>query len=359
VKALFAGGGTGGHLYPALAVAEYLRRSRPGFEAVFLGSAQGIEARLVPQHGFVLHAIPGSGFRRMGLAGRLRFVWSFARGLVAALSLVRRLRPDVVLATGGYASLAAGLAAAALRRPLVVQEQNSIPGLTNRLLGRLAREVHVAFPGCERYFGRPVQLTGNPLRAAVLAPPARFAGLPAGVPVILVVGGSRGARSINTAVSAAIPLVAAQREVVWLWQTGELDFERLAPQWGNTPHVILRAYLDDMPAALTAAAMLVCRAGAMTLAEITAMGKPAILVPFPGAVDDHQTANARSLVDAGAAELVPDAALDGPRLAQLVVELLADPARLQRMGKASAALARPQATAELAAALERQAGTTR
>lgn len=135
MKALFAGGGTGGHLYPALAVAEHLRRSRAGFEAVFLGSAQGLEARLVPQHGFVLHLIPGSGFRRLGLGGRVRFVWSFARGLVAALALMRRLRPDVVLATGGYASLAAGLAAAVLRRPLVVQEQNSIPGFTNRLLG--------------------------------------------------------------------------------------------------------------------------------------------------------------------------------------------------------------------------------
>jgi UDP-N-acetylglucosamine--N-acetylmuramyl-(pentapeptide) pyrophosphoryl-undecaprenol N-acetylglucosamine transferase len=359
VRALFAGGGTGGHLYPALAVADHLRRSHPGFEAVFLGSAQGLEARLVPQHGFVLHTIPGSGFRRMGLGGRLRFVWSFARGLVAALSLVRRLRPDVVLATGGYASLAAGLAAAALRRPLVVQEQNSIPGLTNRLLGRLAREVHVAFPGCERYFGRPVHLTGNPLRADILAPPVPITGLPAAVPVILVVGGSRGARSINSAVGAAIPIVAATRRVVWLWQTGDLDHPRLAPEWGNVPDVMLRAYLDDMPAALAAAQLLVCRAGAMTLAEITAMGRPAILVPFPGAVDDHQTANARSLVDAGAAVLVPDAELDGPRLARAVLELVADPARLARMGAASAGLARPRATEELAAALERQAGAAR
>ncbi len=359
MRALFAGGGTGGHLYPALAVAELLRRSQPGFEAVFLGSAQGLEAKLVPQHGFVLHTIPGSGFRRMGLAGRARFVWSFARGLAAALGLMRRLRPDVVLATGGYASLAAGLSAALLRRPLVVQEQNSIPGLTNRLLGRWAREIHVAFPGCERYFGRAVRLSGNPVREAVLSPSGRFPGLPEGVPVVLVVGGSRGARSINAAVAEAITPLARRLRVAWLWQTGELDYARLAPTWEHAPDVTLRPYIDDMPAALAGATLLVCRAGAMTLAELTIQGKPAILVPFPGAVDDHQTANARSLVDAGAAVLIPDAELDGPGLARTVAELLEDPSRLSTMAAASKAFARPRATEELAAALLRQAAPSR
>lgn len=354
MRVLFAGGGTGGHLYPALAVAQHLRRTQPDFQAVFMGSAHGLESRLVPQHGFTLQVIPGSGFRRMGLVGRLRFVWSFFGGLFAALRFVRRWRPDVVLATGGYASLAAGLAAALLRRPLVVQEQNSIPGLTNRLLGRLAREVHVAFPGCERWFGRSVQLTGNPLRDTILEPQTPLAEVPAGLPLVLVVGGSRGARSINSAVGDAIPLVAAERRVVWLWQTGELDHPRLAPRWGAAPDVLLRAYVDDMPAALAAATLLVCRAGAMTLAEITALGKAAILIPFPGAVDDHQSSNARALVEAGAAVLLRDAALSGERLAREVLALLADPARLESMRAASARFARPRATEELAAALGRQ-----
>jgi UDP-N-acetylglucosamine--N-acetylmuramyl-(pentapeptide) pyrophosphoryl-undecaprenol N-acetylglucosamine transferase len=355
VKVLFAGGGTGGHLYPALAVAEELRRTRPGTEIVFVGSAHGLEAKLVPQHGFRLHTIPGTGFRRMGALGRARFFASFARGSIAALRLVGSWRPDVVVATGGYASLTAGLAAALLRRRLLVQEQNSIPGHTNRLLGRMAREVHVAFPGTEKWFKRNVQLTGNPLREAILHPPAKLTDLPQGVPVVLVVGGSRGARSINNAVADAIPRVAAARRVFWLWQTGELDHARLAPVWEGKPDVRVSAYVNDMAAALVSASLLVCRAGAMTLAEITALGKAAILVPFPGAVDDHQTANARALVDAGAAVLVPDAELTGERLARLVQELLDDPARLARMGEASARFARPDATKELAAAVERQA----
>lgn len=354
MKVLFAGGGTGGHLYPALAVAEHLRRIHPGTECAFMGSAHGLEARLVPQHGFPLHTIPGSGFRRMGLLGRVRAFADLARGIVAAVGFIRSWRPDVVVATGGYASLAAGIGAALLRRPLVVQEQNSIPGFTNRLLGRLAREVHVAFPGCERYFAKPVKLTGNPLRDEILRPQAPFADLPPDVPLILVVGGSRGARSINNAVAAAIPLVAQKRRVVWLWQTGDLDHARLAPQWNGAPDVWLRAYIDSMPQALAAASLLVCRAGAMTLAEITALGKAAILVPFPGAVDDHQTANARSLVDAGAAVLVADRDLDGPRLAAEIETLLADPSRLAAMRQASRGLARPRATADLAAAVTLQ-----
>ena len=354
MRVLFAGGGTGGHLYPALAVAEHLRRTRPDCESAFMGSAQGLEARLVPQHGFALHLISGSGFRRKGLVGRVRAALDLGRGVAQALAFVRSWKPDVVVATGGYASLSAGLAAALLRRPLVVQEQNSIPGVTNRILGRLAREVHVAFPGCERYFGRHVKLTGNPLRDEILAAQPPLAGVPSGVPIVLVVGGSRGARSINTAVAAAIPLVARQARVVWLWQTGELDYGRLAPQWDGAPDVLLRAYIDHMPVALAAATLLVCRAGAMTLAEITARGKPAILVPFPGAVDDHQTANARSLVDAGAAVLMADHDLDGARLATEVIGLVGAPERLQRMGQASAGLARPRATQELAAAVTAQ-----
>jgi UDP-N-acetylglucosamine--N-acetylmuramyl-(pentapeptide) pyrophosphoryl-undecaprenol N-acetylglucosamine transferase len=356
---LFAGGGTGGHLYPALAVAQHLRATDPDFECVFMGSAQGLEARLVPQNGFTLHTIPGSGFRRMGLAGRLRSLWSFVRGVSAALVFERRFRPDVVLATGGYASLAAGIAAAVLRVPLIVQEQNSIPGHTNRLLGRLACEVHVAFPGSERFFkGRAtVHLTGNPVRPDLLRPTAPLTGVPAGLPCVLVVGGSRGARSINTAVSDAIPLVAERMRVVWLWQTGELDHERLAPRWGGAPDVILRAYLDDMAAAYATAAILVCRSGAMTLAEITSLGKAAILVPFPGAVDDHQTANARTLVDTGAAVLLPDHELSGPRLADEVCALLGRP--LDSMRENSLAQARPRATQQLAAALRRQAAASR
>jgi len=349
VKVLFAGGGTGGHLYPAIAVARHLRRAVPEAECLFLGSRGGLESRIVPQEGFALQTIPSSGFRRLGWGGRLRFFWSLGRGLVAALGLVRRFRPDLVVATGGHASLAGGLAAVAWRRPLVVQEQNRIPGFATRLLARFARRIYVGFPGTERAFRHPerVRCLGNPVRDELLQPQQPLAGLPAGVPVILVLGGSRGARSINRAVAEAIPLLASDRRLVWIWQTGALDHAAMAPRWQDTPDVWLRDYVADVGAAYAASTLLVCRAGAMTLAEITALGKPAILVPFPGAVDDHQTANARTLADAGAAVLVPDAELSGARLHAEITALLNQADRLPAMARLSRSLGRPEATRAL------------
>jgi UDP-N-acetylglucosamine--N-acetylmuramyl-(pentapeptide) pyrophosphoryl-undecaprenol N-acetylglucosamine transferase len=358
VRVLFAGGGTGGHLYPALAVAQHLRRTRRDFECIFLGAENGLEREIVPREGFTLHAIPGSGFRRLGLGGRLRFFWSLARGLLQAVRLVWRWRPDVVLATGGYASLAGGLAALFWRKPLAVQEQNRIPGMATRLLGRMARRIYVGFPGTESAFRRRdrVVCVGNPVREQLQQPSAPPPGLPAGAPVILIVGGSRGARSINGAVDAAIPLVAAHVRVTWLWQTGRLDHEELAARWRDEESVSVREFLPDMAAAYAAATLVVCRSGAMTLAEITLLGKPAILVPFPGAVDDHQTANARVLTAAGAAILLPDADLSGEKLAREVSELLRSGERLAQMATRSRQLGRPDATRELAADLLRLSG---
>ena len=349
MKVLFAGGGTGGHLYPAIAMAHELRRAVPGARCLFLGSRGGMESRIVPHEGFELVTIASSGFRRLGLGGRLLFLWSFARGFAAALALVRRFRPDLVVATGGHASLAGGLAAAFWRRPLVVQEQNSIPGLATRLLARVARRVYVGFPGTESRFPDParVRYLGNPIRDDLLQPrAARAAGE---TPVILVLGGSRGARSINRAVASAIPLVRARATVRWIWQTGSTDFAALAPAWADVPDVELREYVPDVGAAYAAATLLVCRSGAMTLAELSALAKPAILVPFPGAVDDHQTANARTLTDAGAAVLVPDAELSGQRLCDEIGAILLTPGRLESMAAESRKRSRPDATRHLVA----------
>ena len=349
MKVLFAGGGTGGHLYPAIAVARQLQRARPATECLFLGSRGGLEARIVPQEGFALRTIPSTGFRRLGPLGKLRFFWSLLRGLAAALVLVRRFRPDLVVATGGHASLAGGLAAALLRRPLVVQEQNRIPGHAARLLARAARRVYVGFPGTERAFAHPerVRCLGNPVREDLLHPSAAPADLPAGIPVVLVLGGSRGARSLNRAVGEAIPLLAAERRLLWIWQTGTLEHESIAPAWAGHADVRVQAYLANVGAAYAAATLVLCRAGAMTLAELTALGKAAILVPFPGAVDDHQTANARTLVEVGAAVLLPDAELSGARLRQEISALLAAPARLEAMAAASRKLGKPEATRTL------------
>ena len=255
--------------------------------------------------------IPAHGTRWAGCVS----CWSFVGGLVAALALLRRWRPDVVLATGGYASLAAGLAAALLRRPLVVQEQNSIPGLTNRWLGRLAREVHVAFPGLRALrFGRAVHCTGNPLRADAAA------GRAAGGRASRRAAGARRRRQSRgaldqRAVGGAIPLVAASRRVVWLWQTGELDYAATrAALAGRAGRARCAPTSTTWRRRSQSATLLVCRAGAMTIAEITALGKAAILIPFPGAVDDHQTANARVLVEAGAAVSAARSRLDGRAL---------------------------------------------
>lgn len=356
MRVLFAGGGTGGHLYPALAVAKHLRRVRPDFEALFLGSQSGLEKDIVPREGFALHTIPGSGFRRLGLLARLRFFWTLLRGFVAAVALLRRWRPDVVLASGGYASLAGGLAAIVLRRPLCVQEQNSVPGFASRLLGARARQVFVGFPDAARAFRRHpnVHCVGNPVREDLLEAPRPLADVPAQRSVVLVLGGSRGARSINRAVDDAIPRLAKPGPV-WLWQTGRLDHAALAERWSTEPDVRLWDYLSDVGGAYVSATLLVCRAGAMTLAEITALGKPAILVPFPGAVDDHQTANARHLERHGAAQLLPDAELSGARLARDVEALLGAPERLAEMAARSRELGRPGATAEIATALQQLA----
>jgi UDP-N-acetylglucosamine--N-acetylmuramyl-(pentapeptide) pyrophosphoryl-undecaprenol N-acetylglucosamine transferase len=335
-----------------LAIAEHLRQSDDAFDALFLGSARGIEARVVPQSGFALHCIPGSGFRRLGLFGRIKALWGLLLGLCSALGVVWRFAPDVVVATGGWASLAGGLAAILLRKPLLVQEQNSVPGFSNRFLGRWADQVHVAFPGTEGSFAHPdrVRLTGNPLRS-VLLQEARV-DADSTLNTILVIGGSRGARSINRAVGEAIPILEAAGVMVqWVWQTGTLDYADIEPHWVTHPRVMVRAFLDDIATAYSRSCLLVCRAGAMTLSEITALGKPAILVPFPGAVDDHQTRNARVLEDAGAAVLVADAELDGVRLAAEIERLLRQPQTLQDMAQRATTLARPRATEELANAI--------
>lgn len=358
MRILFAGGGTGGHLYPALAVAKHLRRTRPDFECLFLGSQGGLEGDIVPREGFPLQTIPGSGFRRLGVGARLRFLWTFLRGFVAALGLVRRWRPDAVMASGGYASLAGGLAAVALRRPLCVQEQNRVPGLASRLLGSMAREVLAGFPGTEGAFRHPlrVRCVGNPVREELLGDLTPLADVPRERPVVLVLGGSRGARSINRAVDAAIRRLKHEPRVLWLWQTGRLDHATWAERWAREPDVRLWDYLSDVGAAYVSATLLVCRAGAMTLAELTALGKPAILVPFPGAVDDHQTVNARHLVEHGAAVLVPDAELSGERLAHELGRLLAAPEVLEQMAQRSYELGPRGATALIAQALLRVAG---
>lgn len=355
-RILVTGGGTGGHVYPGLAVAEQLRKLAPEAEIAFVGTRHGIEATLVPKAGWPFTAIAASGFRGLGLVARLRFLLNFALGGLACLGLLLRRRPSVVLGTGGYVSAPVIAAARLLGVPCAVQEQNAIPGSVNRLVGRWARRVYLGFAGASRWFpaGRCVA-TGNPVRAAMAAA-ATVAATPPGAAGgglhVLVFGGSGGAATLNRAVTQAAAGWNGRQGLTVLAQTGPREYPAVrdtvaaAAPLGN---VTIVPYIDDMTTELGRADLVVCRAGAMTLAELHCLGKAAVLVPFPHATDDHQTRNARDCEQAGAALVVPDGECDGARLSALVDELAADPRRLAALAGAARALGRPQAAAVIAA----------
>jgi len=359
---LIAAGGTGGHVQPALAIARELRSLAPEARIHFVGGRRGIEARLVPAAGFELTRLPAAGLRGLGVLGALRFAFSFALAFLMALPLVLRFRPDAVLATGGYASAAPAVAAALLGRPLWLQEQNSVPGSTNRFLSRFAERAYVAFaegmPALRR--ARRVEQMPNPVRPEILAVRGRRAdaaeceslGLQPGRPTLLVFGGSRGAARLNHAVVEGFRAAGASGPWQALVQTGEGEFEEVRAALGENPRVQLRPYIEDMATAYAVSSLVVCRAGALTLAELAAVGRASVLVPFPHATDDHQTRNARAYQEAGAARVVPDAEFDGARLNAILKEFEENPATLESMGEAAASIAAGRnGAAELAAAL--------
>jgi UDP-N-acetylglucosamine--N-acetylmuramyl-(pentapeptide) pyrophosphoryl-undecaprenol N-acetylglucosamine transferase len=347
---LIMAGGTGGHVFPALAVARELAgREQP---VVWLGTRRGMEARVVPAAGIALEYIRVQGLRRRGPMAWLLAPFGILLAIADALRVLRRCRPRLVLGMGGYAAGPGGVAAWLLRLPLVIHEQNAVAGLTNRLLARLAREVLQAFPGA---FPAPVRARtiGNPVRreiAALPAPAARFAGR-SGPLRLLVLGGSQGARAINQAVPAALALLPAdQRPEVW-HQAGEATLTETAEAYrvaGVGARLV--PFIDDMAAALGWADLVLSRAGALTVAELAAAGVGAILVPYPAAVDDHQTRNAAYLVDAGAATLLPQPQLDPARLARQLEPAAADRAGLLARAERARALAWPAATEALVSA---------
>lgn len=338
---VFAGGGTGGHLFPGLAVAEALVERGEG-EAVFVGGTQGIEARAVPAAGFPFHAVDIRGVRGRGWRGWLGLGWRLPAAVARCMRLLRELQPDVAVGLGGYASFPAVLAARILGIPVVLLEQNARPGLANRVLARFADRVCTALPGASAGFPRhKVRLTGNPVRPLRRSGAAeRGEGF-----TLLVFGGSQGARRINDAVTEAAPELA--RRVPGLrivHQTGRADAARVRQSYERRGvRAEVHEFIDDMAKAYAEADLVVCRAGAGTVAELAAVGRPAILVPYPHAVDDHQTANAEVLRRAGAAIVVPDADLTPERLVQLVSELCADPQRRARMEEAAHSAAVPDA----------------
>lgn len=310
--ALVMAGGTGGHIFPGLAVAQALREQ--GWRVHWLGAPDSMESRLVPPWGFVLETVAFSGVRGKGWKTLALLPLRLLRALVQSAQVLRRVRPDVVLGFGGYISLPAGLMAALMRIPLVLHEQNSVAGAANRLLARIAQKAFCAFPGALPGASH----VGNPLRAEFLqqaAPAARFANR-SGPLQMLVVGGSLGARALNTVVPQALALIPPAQRPVVLHQSGEKQMAELRANYDDAGvEATLTPFIDNTAQAYADADLVLCRAGASTVTEIAAVGAAALFVPFPSAVDDHQTHNARFLVDQGAGWLVPQTALTPAYLA--------------------------------------------
>lgn len=366
-----AAAGTGGHIYPGLAVAEALRRLAPGAAVWFVTTRRGLGPEILARHGEVFTAVAGEPAPRgLSAARAAAFAAAVARGAWQARRALRAQRAAALLATGGYGSAPAVVAARSLGLPVIWQEQNAVPGRATRALGRWARVVALGFEEAAAMLPpsvrRRARLTGNPVRAAVVAgvdreQAARRLGLDPGRRTVLVVGASQGARRFNEALAQAAGELAGVPGVQVLASTGRAQWEQAvamlqarAPQArvedgrARLGGVVLVPYLEDMAAALSAADLAVSRAGAISLAELTCRGLPLVLVPYPHAADRHQEANARVLERAGAAVVVPDEALDGRRLAEVVTGLLADPRRLAAMAEASRRMGRPRAAEEVA-----------
>jgi UDP-N-acetylglucosamine--N-acetylmuramyl-(pentapeptide) pyrophosphoryl-undecaprenol N-acetylglucosamine transferase len=343
-------GGTGGHVFPALAVADHLRAL--GWRVVWLGARTGMEATLVPKHGYEMAWVRFSGLRGKGLAAKLLLPLNLLVAFWQALQALRTQRPDVVLGMGGYIAFPGGMMAALLGRPLAIHEQNSVAGLANRVLAGVADHVLVAFPDALRN----ATFVGNPVREAIaqIAPPAaRFAGR-TGTLRVLVVGGSLGAAALNDMVPRALAQLPAQTRPIVTHQSGAKHVDELRANYARAGvEANAVAFIDDMARAYADADLVICRAGATTVAELAAAGVAAILVPFPFAVDDHQTTNARYLADAGAGVLVQQRDLTPDALAGMLrgfsrEQLLAMATKARALGKPDATRAVADACMELA-----------
>lgn len=365
MRAIIAGGGTTGHLSPGLAVAEVLRER--GAEILFIGTPGGPEARIVPAEGYTFRSVavigrgPGTLSVRNLKAGS-RLLWA----TVASIRILRQFRPEVVVGTGGYVSLPATVAAWMLRVPVVVHEQNSVPGLANRVARRFARAVGVSFPGTEALFGPRAHLVGNPVGRAMrdfdrnlLGPAGRQEfGLQDGRPTLLVFGGSQGAQSINRAVLGAYDgLRRSDLQILHLvGLRNELEVsaavERLRLPSDNLRYRVV-GYTDSMPLAYACSDLALCRAGASTVAELATAALPAALVPLPISLDDDQRLNAKAVVEAGGGRLVLDKDLKPTVVVELVKGLLSAPAELERMKLGISSLARPDAAEHFADLIER------
>lgn len=350
MRVLIAGGGTGGHLFPGIALAEEVTTRDVRNEVVFVGTDRGLEARVVPAAGYPLEVIHVSGLKGMGAVRLLKALVALPSAFLESVQLLRKWRPDVVVGVGGYASGPVVLAAWLLRIPTAVQEQNALPGMTNKLLGHVVKRVFTSFDAARAYFPEEkVHLTGNPIRRKLLdnylrsrVAHDRF--------TVLVFGGSLGAKGINQRMLEALEHIEDIKDQLhFVHQTGKADVAVVREGYrarGFDADVV--EFIDDMSQAYARAELVICRAGATTLAELTVCKKASILIPFPRAADNHQEINARALVDAGAALMFREEELTGKALAEQIRALKDHPERLRHMEKKAGLLGRPEAAKELA-----------
>ncbi len=353
---LVMAGGTGGHVYPALAVARALQANSR--EVVWLGTHRGLESRVVPEAGIDVEWISVQGLRRKGVLALIIAPLQLGWALLQSLAVIFRRRPAAVLGMGGFVSGPGGVAAWLTRRPLVIHEQNAAAGMTNRLLARLARVVLQAFPGS---FNSSVivETVGNPVREdiAAIAPPADRYGDRQGPLRLLVLGGSQGALALNRTVPAALALLDVEQRPEVRHQCGERTLQAAQDAYAeHGVNVELLPFIEDMAEVYAWADLVVCRAGALTVAELCAAGVPAIFVPYPAAVDDHQTANARPMVDAGAAAMIAESELTAESLAELLREWLQSRALLSKSAKTARSLACPNSLSRITEICLQQAG---
>lgn len=369
LRAVIVGGGTGGHIYPALALAQSLKEEFPTLSLLFLGTKRGLEKEIVSQEGLPFLAVTAARWERKSSWKKLGTLFQITRGFREAFLILSRFRPQVVVGTGGYVCVPVVLATALLKIPVVLHEQNAFPGLATRSLARLSKVVCLTFPEAEKYLPPNTKkvLTGLPVRREFFTVDRETGAQRLGVDprrfFILAVGGSQGARRLNTAFLQVHKEFRGDLRVCLLHVTGKVDYDFVYQEllkMGITPNkegnIILKPYLHDMPSGLAVADFVVSRAGASFLAELTAKGIPALLVPYPYATDDHQTCNALALARQGAALVLQDQELTGERLCEIIKGLLQDEVRLAEMRRRARECGKPQANKEMVQVISQVAG---
>lgn len=351
MKLLIAAGGTGGHIYPAIAVANELLERQPESDVMFVGTARGLEKRIVPENGFQLALIHSTGLKNVGFTGKIKGMLVLPNSFREAWKILRDFRPDVVVGAGGYVSGPVLLTAHFMGFPTMVMDQNALPGFTNRQLARFVDKAALTFDVSLPFFGDKGVVTGNPVRQEFFELKPRDIQTPIKV---LVFGGSQGSAAINNAVIEALPLLKGSG-IEFIHQTGEAGYDTVKAAYdeGGWEGADVRPYITNMVEAFDAADLIISRGGATTCFEAAAAGKPAIMIPLPTAADDHQRKNAEAMVNAGAARMILQSDLTGARLAEELLSLVNDPSLLRQMGASARTIAKPDAAKDAADLIER------